>query len=299
MATEDSLDDVAAHWVARIDRRALTPREQHELQSWLQADIRHKGAFLRSQAIWHATDRAKALYSPTLSLPHHTHLPSRRAFISTAVAASVAAFFVPAKSGEASTYYSTQKNILKCQATKQRQIILDCTTQLEDKSEQTSLLLGRCFITDTQRCVKTHTMRFLLNGSLLVTKGPTYESAVVVTGTAFLQGQRLGERKRLAAGAHVTMTPQGRLHFSTVEQDTLERWIAWTQGQVSLATETLSEATDIFNRYNQKQLVPSFRLADMRLSGLFDLNRPDVFAAAVKAILGGHVREDPHHIFLE
>lgn len=299
MATEDTLDGVAANWVARIDRRPLTQHEQQELQDWLDADIRHKGVFLRSQAIWHATDRAKLLYSPTLSLPQRTHMPSRRAFFSTAVAASVAAFFVSTKSSEASTYYSTHKNILKCQVTKQRQIILDCATQVKDKSEQTSLVVGRCFITDTQRCVKMHTTRFLLDGSLLVTKGPSYESAVVIAGTAVLHGQKLGERKRLTPGVQVTITPQGKLHFSNLDQETLDRWTAWTQGQVSLATETLSEAADIFNRYNQKQLMPSFRLADMRLSGLFDLNRPDVFASAVKAILGGHVREDTHHIFLE
>ncbi|OUJ03615.1 FecR family protein [Acetobacter cibinongensis] len=299
MATEDTFDDVAAHWVAHIDRRALTQREQQDLQDWLDADIRHKGAFLRCQAIWHATDRVKVLYTPTLTLPQRTYTPSRRTFFSTAVAASIAACFVPTKSGEASTYYSTHKNILKCQVTKQRQIILDCATQLEDKSEQTSLIGGRCFITDAQRCVKMHTMRFLLDGSLLVTKSPSYQSAVVVTGTAVLQGQKLGERKRLTPGAQVSLTPKGRLHFSTLDQETLERWTAWTQGQVSLATETLSEAADIFNRYNQKQIVPSFRLADMRLSGLFDLNRPDIFASAVKAILGGHVREDAHHIFLE
>lgn len=299
MATKDSPDDVAAHWVAHIDRAPLTEQETQELETWLQADIRHKGAFLRSQAVWHATERAKALYTPTLAPSQRAHRPSRRAFMSAAVAASVAACVIPVESGEASTRYKTQKNILHCENTKQRQIVLDCYTQLEEKSEQTSLLMGQCFITDKHRCVRTQNLRFVLDGSLLLTKGSSYDNAVVVNGTATMQGHRLKERKHLSVGAQVTVTPQGRLHFSTVDQDTLARLTAWTQGQVSLATETLSEATDIFNRYNQKQLVPSFRLADMRLSGLFDLNRPDVFAQAVKAILGGRITEDAHHIFLE
>ncbi|KXV70098.1 DUF4880 domain-containing protein [Acetobacter cerevisiae] len=299
MATKDSLDDVAARWVVRIDRGSLTEQEKDDLETWLQTDIRHKGAFLRSQAVWHATDRAKALYSPTLNLPQHKQRPSRRAFMSAAAAASVAAFFIPAESGEASTRYSTQKNILHCENGKQRRIVLDCYSQLEDKSEQTSLLMGQCFITDRHRYVKTQNLRFVLDGSLLLTKSSSYENAVVVDGTAIMHGHRLNEHKHFSVGAQVTVTPQGRLHFSTVDQDTLARLTAWTQGQVSLATETLSEAADIFNRYNQKQLVPSFRLADMRLSGLFDLNRPDVFAQAVKAILGAHIKEDAGHIFLE
>lgn len=49
MATEDSLDDVAAHWVAKIDRRPLTQQENQTLQNWLETDIRHKGAFLRAK----------------------------------------------------------------------------------------------------------------------------------------------------------------------------------------------------------------------------------------------------------
>lgn len=178
-------------------------------------------------------------------------------------------------------------------------MVLDCYSLVEDRSELTCVRAGQCFITDRQRIVKTQNLRFLLNGSLLLSKGPTYESCVVVEGTAILQGHKLCERKELASGAKITLTPQGKLHFSTVDKDTLSRLTAWTQGQVSLATETLSEASDIFNRYNQKQLSPSFRLADMRLSGIFDLNRPDVFAIAVKAILGGNIREDGHHIFLE
>lgn len=299
MVQKDTPDEIAANWVARLDQRPLTQQEQSALQHWLEADVRHKGAFLRNQAIWHATDRAKALYAPTLAMPSIAPRLSRRAFIASAAAASLAAMYIPARTAEASTRYGTLKNILHCQNAPSYKMVLDCYSQLEDHSERTDVLSGRCFVSGMQRLVATQKFRFLLNGSLLVTKTPTSESSIVIDGTAIMHGYRFAERKALSAGAKIVFTPQGKLHFTTVDPETLDRLTAWTQGQVSLETETLSEAADIFNKYNEKQLVISFRAADMRLSGLFDLNRPDIFAHAAQSVLGGRLKEDPHHIFLE
>ena len=118
-------------------------------------------------------------------------------------------------------------------------------------------------------------------------KDANYEIGLVMDGHASLKGQHPSEYKTLSAGEQITRTAAGQLHFSYLDAEALARLSAWTKGQVSLDTQTISEASDIFNRYNQKQLVPSFRLADYRLSGMFDLNRPDVFALAVKTVLGG------------
>lgn len=103
----------------------------------------------------------------------------------------------------------------------------------------------------------------------------------------------------MLAGEQILHNPSGQLHFSYLDADALARLSAWTTGQLSLDTQTISEASDIFNRYNQKQIMPSFRLADFRLSGLFDLNRPDVFALAVKTLLGAQIREEGQYIYLE
>ncbi|GAN68526.1 hypothetical protein AA0473_0246 [Acetobacter orleanensis NRIC 0473] len=134
---------------------------------------------------------------------------------------------------------------------------------------------------------------------MLLYKDGNYESGIVLEGHASVKGQRNSEYKILSAGEQITRNQTGQIHFSYLDTETLTRLSAWTKGQVSLDTQTISEASDIFNRYNQKQLVPSFRLADYRLSGMFDLKRPDVFALAVKAVLGGEIREDGQHIYIE
>lgn len=299
VATEDTPDHVAAHWVTRIDRHPLTQQEQQDLTHWLNADIKHKGAFLRAQAIWHATDRAQVLYTPTLSLPQAAPPLSRRLFISSAVASSVGAFFVPVKSSEASQYYSTGKNILHCPKIGESQVILDCYSQSRDFSEKTEISAGRAYIKAKQRLVKTTHLNFVLTGDLLLSKSTSHESGIVVKGSAIIKGRNFSEHKTLSEGEQILFTRDGKIEFSYLEANTLARLTAWTTGQVSLERETLSEATDIFNRYNQKQLIPSFRLADLRVSGMFDLNRPDIFALAAKTILNAHVREDTRFIYLD
>ena len=58
---KDDFDGIAARWVMRMDRGALGEAEQRELDAWLEADSRHRGAFIRAQAIWCDMDRVAAL----------------------------------------------------------------------------------------------------------------------------------------------------------------------------------------------------------------------------------------------
>ena len=58
---KDDIDGIAARWVMRMDRGALAEAEQRELDAWLETDSRHRGAFIRAQAIWFDMDRMAAL----------------------------------------------------------------------------------------------------------------------------------------------------------------------------------------------------------------------------------------------
>jgi ferric-dicitrate binding protein FerR (iron transport regulator) len=58
-------DLTAAEWAVRLNERALTAQEQTELDQWLDADTRHRGALLRARAVWADLDRLSALAGPT------------------------------------------------------------------------------------------------------------------------------------------------------------------------------------------------------------------------------------------
>jgi transmembrane sensor len=63
----ESINEQAARWVARADAGVLNPSEQRQLELWLDADPRHRGAYVRAQAQWLDLDRLAALHGPTTS----------------------------------------------------------------------------------------------------------------------------------------------------------------------------------------------------------------------------------------
>src|SRR5437868_13313963 len=54
------VDRQAAEWAAKVDSGPLRPDEQATLDGWLEADVRHFGAFAKARAVLALTDRAKA-----------------------------------------------------------------------------------------------------------------------------------------------------------------------------------------------------------------------------------------------
>ena len=79
----------------------------------------------------------------------------------------------------------------------------------------------------------------------------------------------------------------------------IERSLAWRDGEIALENETLASAAAQFNRYNRQQLVvadPS--LASERLVGLFQIDKPDVFAGTLAASLDVTVTTTPDEIRL-
>jgi transmembrane sensor len=62
--TMETISELAARWAVRAGAGALGPDEQRELDSWLAADSRHRGAYVRARALWVDLDRLAALQGP-------------------------------------------------------------------------------------------------------------------------------------------------------------------------------------------------------------------------------------------
>jgi transmembrane sensor len=60
----ETISELAARWAVRADGGAMSPEEQRELDSWLAADSRHRGAYVRARAQWVDLDRLAALHGP-------------------------------------------------------------------------------------------------------------------------------------------------------------------------------------------------------------------------------------------
>lgn len=62
--TDANIDQIAAQWTVRLHLRPLDADEQTELDQWLEANSRHRGALLRARAAWSDLDRLAALAGP-------------------------------------------------------------------------------------------------------------------------------------------------------------------------------------------------------------------------------------------
>ncbi|WP_429911665.1 FecR family protein [Glycocaulis sp.] len=57
----NAIDEEATRWAVRADAGPLSPEEEAALNAWLEADVRHVGAYARAQALWLDADRLAAL----------------------------------------------------------------------------------------------------------------------------------------------------------------------------------------------------------------------------------------------
>src|SRR5258705_423402 len=88
--TVEPISEQAARWAVRADAGPLGPDEQQELDAWLNADPRHRGAYVRARAQWVDLDRLAALHGPASSVTTSAEARpgiSRRQLLAGSVAA--------------------------------------------------------------------------------------------------------------------------------------------------------------------------------------------------------------------
>jgi len=91
----------------------------------------------------------------------------------------------------------------------------------------------------------------------------------------------------------------GRSFTQQMSADEIERLLAWRNGNIVLAGETVEQAAQEFNRYNLQQLVvtdPS--VAGLRVGGYFRADDPVGFAKALGHSFGVRMRQDGNTIYL-
>ncbi|MBB6254064.1 FecR family protein [Nitrospirillum iridis] len=108
----------------------------------------------------------------------------------------------------------------------------------------------------------------------------------------------------VTAGQEVSIRPGGRGHgtlvsFETVAPGALDRALMWREGRLAFADETLAQAGAQFARYSRRRIVlASERLAQRRISGLFDATDIAGFAHAVAVSFSAKYKEEGDAIIL-
>jgi transmembrane sensor len=303
----DEIGDNAAHWVVRMDAGTWTNADETELQAWFAEDVRHRGELLRAQAAWMTLDpvaeEAHGRWRPTVAMP-------RRFFLAGAGGALAASIISGIVWSSAATAYSTDIGEIRrvpLSDGSTATINSDSEIRVKFKATERSVRLQRGeawfqVAKDAHRpfVVKAGQVVAQAVGTAFSVRRRDQGADILVTEgvVEVWAAQADGHRVRLLAGQSAFVRDNAAIHVKTGGPAALERALAWRDGSIDLAGETLAEAIDTFNRYNTRKLVLADpRLARERFDGVFHTNDPEGFALVVRGSLDVPVdRSDPSFI---
>ncbi|WP_369062095.1 FecR domain-containing protein [Caulobacter sp. 73W] len=300
----NAIDQEAARWVVRRDGQGWSDVDQAALEAWLEADRRHRGAYLRAQAGWAAMDRASVLAADGRPAPRAQGGLSRRGLLSAglggagiAAAAGVAAVLVTR--GQDVIYGTAVGEVREVPLKDGSRLLINTASQVrvdyEAGKRRLRLDAGEAWFEvakDPKRpfVVASGPVNVTAIGTAFSVRRREAGVEVLVTeGVVSVQPRRrLGaEPLRVAAGQRVLIDPQGMVAQPRYAVAEIDRALAWRSGQIILEGDTLGEAVAEFNRYNARKIVfDDPALAEERLVGWFRTNEPESFAKAAAGMLG-------------
>jgi transmembrane sensor len=315
--TPELIEAEASGWLAARDRGGEAFVEA-DFNRWVQADIRHRVAFLRVEATWQRSDRLRDLRPLDRGIDADL-LASRPALRYWPIAAAASLLLVMAAAGFLAIaqgfgwqHYETRiggfsRIVLEDGSVVDLNTNSEIHVRLSGARREVRLVRGEGRFQVAHDSSRPFTVSTA--GAAVRAVGTAFsvrlrESAqvdvLVSEGKVSIAAARVARAPPLSAGEAAIVLPD-RVSVSRVEPQQLESRLAWTSGRLEFRGETLGEAVDEFNRYNRRQLRLSDRaLASLRVGGTFSATDPGSFAAALVSAFNLHVDPaDPDAIVLK
>ncbi len=315
------ISEQAARWVVRVAAGALNPHELRELDVWLNADPRHRGAYIRARAQWADLDRLAALHGPASSAAtgERRLRISRRELLAAGVAAmavvSGGLSWMVLRGGReryASGIGEVRRIALEDGSTLLLNTDSEATVWLSEHSRNIQLIRGEALFEvahDKERPFFVHVNDIVVRAvgtafavrleaaqiDVTVTEGvvevtePAAEPGPAQPGP---RGSR-SETRRLAANERAVITRAGAPQVQSITPAEADRRLAWRQGMVSFDGESLQTAVAEINRHNRRQiLVDDPALGAKPIVGVFRATDPGGFSVAAALALKASVIPD-------
>lgn len=315
MSRAESIDQEASRWLASRDSGARSAELDGAFQQWLDADIRHRVAYLKIEAAWQRGDRLRELRPLDRTVDADLLAPPRRHW-SLALAASVVIVLAIAGAWFARTQlgwqrYETRVGSLSRIVLEDGSVVdlnTDSDIRVHIGSERREIRLlrgeGRFQVAhDNSRpfvvSAASAAVRAVGTEFSVRLHGTAQVDVLVSEGTVAIDSGRVAHSPPVHAGEAAVVLPD-RVSVSRIDPQLLQRRLAWTDGQLQFRGETLAEAVAEFNRYNRRQLkLADPSLAQLRVGGNFDATDPESFAAALGSAFSVRVAAgDPDTIVL-
>lgn len=313
----NAIEAEAIGWVVRRDAGSLSAHEQAQLDTWLAADPRHHGAFIRADTHWVDLERWAAHRRRSGSAKPESSGVSR---MRRALAASIAAISI-AFAGAATWYLERDAGEMYASAVGEvRNIELPdgsrltlntntvATVQFEGRQREVSLVRGEALFEvarDVNRpfVVVANDVQIKAIGTAFTVRVDNGRTDVLVTeGTVEVSRQTATGRevRRVSAQQRAMLaSPASRADIEPMQPAAIRQKLAWREGKAVFVGEPLSAAAAEMNRHSRHQLhVDDLALAGRRVIGVFNANDAAAFANAVAATFGAEVRQEEDGIHL-
>lgn len=334
--TAEAIDLAATEWVGRLEREDMDGSVHADLDAWLAADVRRKGAFFRAQAAWAMLDRASALrggnrsgqggaiavagvasLSPTQDSRGAgiwAEAVDRRRFLgrvglAAAMAAGVGALLVwrdPEQPIE-TTLGEIRRVPLKDGSLVAINTASRIGVDMTAKVRRIDLVQGEAWFQvakdrDRPFIVEAGDVRARAVGTAFSVRRYDDGASIRVTEGvveiwSILDPTRV---QRVEADGSSFVARDAPLLAPTVDGDKNDRALAWRSGQLVFDGDTLEAAAEEFNRYNAVRVVvidPNLKAE--KLVGRFHTNEPEAFARAAAGMLSAKAEFDGQEIRLK
>jgi transmembrane sensor len=313
----EDIEHDASLWLAARDAGATSPEQTAEFNRWLEADIRHRVAYLRLESSWNRVSKLKDLrpldrdVDPDLLKQRRIARPWPFAIAAALLLAIGAGAFWYEQQKYAWQEYETRVGVFSRIVLEDGSVVdLNTNSEVHVRlgAERREVRLtrgeGRFQVAhDASRpfvvAANDAAVRAVGTAFTVRLRDASHVEVVVAEGKVAIAAPRLPESSPLAAGESAVVQP-GRVSVSPMSPQALERKLAWTAGRLEFRGEPLADAVAEFNRYNLRQIrLANQSLGALRVGGNFKATDPESFAAALASAFQLHVEPTTDAIVLQ
>lgn len=305
-------NEVAARWLVRLESGPLSADEQRELDQWLDTAPHHRGALIRARAVWADLDRVASVAGtetagdgpPNRMVRALGESPWRMAASVGAVAVAAGLLLVgtPRLLDRGELLHSGVGDVRRIALDDGSGVTLNSNTRVrvryEPDARRLELQRGEALFEvakdpDRPFIVSSGELTVRAVGTAFAVRVTERDVNVTVTEGVVEVASRSEPPTKVTVHQRATTEDNSKIVVQPIEPEVAERQLAWREGLLSFAGETLAAAVSEVNRHGRQQIVIEDPvLAANPVVGVFRVGDIRGFAQTAAAALGAEVQPD-------
>jgi transmembrane sensor len=310
------IDGIAAGWAVRASEGALAEHDRGELEAWLARDPRHRGAFVRAQAIWHDLDRVAAMAGsgseePVVRAPS-PHRRMRTFAIAASLLVAVLAGLGVGHEHYAGRHVAGVGQIVRLVLDDGSIVVLNTDSEIRVRYGQAQRGIHLQRGEATFQVVSDPARPFVVEAGDVAARAVGTEFAVRRVGDAVavtvIEGvveverpgfRRLEQPRRAARNDQIVAARAQPMVETVLTTEEVTRRHSWREGYLTFDGERLETAIAEMNRYSSVPIrIVDPDLASEHFVGVFRIGDTRAFARSAAATFDARVVEDAGAIVL-